>query len=147
MKSLSADGIVKGISFVLLKTSSVCQIHQLHIMKYCCTSFPEPLSSKTGRIYWSFLAIWVCLFSIQLMRVHVLFFIKSTRGPFLWTREASHIFIRWYSAKSLLHILSIKFRTFRVTLDYRSRPILWMWLILHLTCAGHIWFQCLWSKF
>lgn len=61
MKGLSPDGIVKAISFALSQRSSVFQIHQLHGMKYCCTSFPELMSSNVGKIYWCFFTFSVCL--------------------------------------------------------------------------------------
>lgn len=58
MKGLPPDGIVKTISFAFLKTSSVCQIHQLYLMKCCCTSFLELVGcSRVGRIYLSFLLL------------------------------------------------------------------------------------------
>lgn len=72
MKGLSPDGIVKPISFALSKTSSLFQIHHLHVIKYCCTSFPELMSSKVGRIYWSFFTISVCL--VLSWQEHVCYF-------------------------------------------------------------------------
>lgn len=92
------------------------------------------------------------LFSTELMRARVLFFVKSFRDTtLLWTREASCTFLQWYFATSLLHITSIletgKFRILEETLEYRSQSTLWMWSTPPLPCAGHIQFHCLWSEF
>lgn len=60
MKGLPPDGIVKTLSFAFLKTSSVCQIHQLYPMKCCCTSFLELVGcSRVGRIYLLLVSVWL----------------------------------------------------------------------------------------